>query len=708
MSKDMKVYFCSMAIEDVVLKVDGMTCSNCAAGISKTLKKSGFKDAHASFSDGEVSFTLVESHSKNEAVKKIESLGYSVVEGDEAAPKGLSSIEKKFLFSLILSLPLFLHMFVPQGWWINNPIVQISLATPVFILGTAHFGRSAWGSIKAGMANMDVLIFIGSSAAYFYSLAGTFMNWGTPKMHEFMFFETAAMIITLVLLGNVIEYRAVKKTSEQIGELTKLQSAVARIVMRVNGKEKLFETEPKAVKIGDELQINQGDHVPIDGTILSGNIEVDESAITGESAVVVKKIADQLFSGTTILEGNCRIEATATAKDSTLEKIISLVKRARREQPDIQILGDKVSGIFVPVVLGIASLTFLLAYFVFEIGLTQSIMNSIAVLVISCPCAMGLATPTAVVAGIGRAAKAGILLKGGNTLERFAKADVILFDKTGTLTTGKFSMELAENEIGLRAKELIKSLENHSSHPIARSLVSQMANTEGESISEIREVKGFGMQGKTLAGEEVFFGKDEEGKSDLILQLNGNTVCRVSIEDSIKKGAKEMVDAFKKAGLETRILSGDREKKVAQVAKKLGIKAYHAAMKPDEKLKYIETLSESKTVVMVGDGINDGPSLSRAQVGISPGGATSLAIDSARIVLMRHDEMKALVEAFKISQHTYKTIKQNLFWAFFYNALAIPIAAVGLLNPMVAALSMAFSDVIVIGNSLRLKVKKID
>jgi Cu+-exporting ATPase len=697
-----------MANEEVVLKVEGMTCSNCAAGISKTLKKAGFEDAHASFSDGEVSFTLVQDHPRTEAIQKIESLGYSVADEDESAmSKGLSTIEKKFVFSLAFALPLFLHMFVPKDWWLNDPLVQIGLSTPVFILGVLHFGKSAWGSLKGGMANMDVLIFIGSSAAYFYSLVGTVMNWGTPEMHQFMFFETAAMIITLVLLGNVIEHRAVKKTSEQIGELTKLQSAVARIVMRMNGKEKLFETEPTAVKIADELQVNQGDHIPVDGRIISGNIEVDESAITGESDIVIKQKGDSLFSGTTVLEGNCRIEATATTKDSTLEKIISLVKRARREQPDIQILGDKVSAIFVPVVLGIASLTFLLAYFAFEIGLTQSIMNAIAVLVISCPCAMGLATPTAVVAGIGRAAKTGILLKGGNTLERFAKADVILFDKTGTLTTGEFSVELKNNEIGERAKELIKSLENHSSHPIARSLVSQMVDIEPESITDIREVKGFGMVGKTARGKKVFFGKDEEANSDLVLQLNGKTVCRVDIADSIKEGAEEMVAVFKKAGLETKILSGDREKKVAQVAKKLGVEAYQAAMKPDEKLKYIEALSENKIVVMVGDGINDGPALSRAQVGISPGGATSLAIDSARVVLMRHDEMQALIDAYKISQHTYKTIKQNLFWAFFYNVLAIPIAAVGLLNPMVAALSMAFSDVIVIGNSMRLKVKKI-
>jgi len=704
----MKPYFCSMASEEVVLKVEGMTCSNCAAGISKTLKKTGFEDAHANFSDGEVTFTTVASHTRDEAVKKIENLGYSVVENEATQNKGFSSIEKKFFFALLFSLPLFMHMFVPHDWWLNDPVVQIALSTPVYILGVLHFGKSAWGSLKGGMANMDVLIFTGSSAAYFYSLAGTFMNWGTPEMHGFMFFETAAMIITLVLLGNVIEHRAVQKTSEQIGELTKLQSAVARIVMRMNGKEKIFDTDPKTVKIGDELQINDGDHIPVDGKLLSGRVEVNESAITGESDIVVKNTGDTVYSGTTVQGGNCRLEATAMAKDSTLEKIISLVKRARREQPDIQILGDKVSSIFVPAVLIISSVTFLLAFFLFEIGLTQSIMNSIAVLVISCPCAMGLATPTAVVAGIGRAAKKGILLKGGNTLERFAKADVILFDKTGTLTTGKFSMSTRENEIGNRAMSLIKSLENHSSHPIAKSLVELMSETEPEILTQIVELKGSGMKGISQSGEAIFFGKDEEAISDLILTIDKKVVCRVDIEDSIKENANEMVQAFREAGLTPEILSGDREAKVARVARQLGIEKFKAAMNPNEKLDYIEALSQNKIVVMVGDGINDGPSLSRAQVGISHGGATTLAIDSARVVLMRPDEMQALIDAYRISKATYKTIKQNLFWAFFYNVLAIPIAAVGLLNPMVAALSMAFSDVIVIGNSLRLKVKKID
>jgi len=696
-----------MSAQEITLKVEGMTCSNCAAGISKSLTKAGFKNAHASFSDGEVSFALNDEHTTEEAIDQIKSLGYNIVEADSAEDSGLSQIEKKFLFSLIFSLPLLIHMFVGKDSWLNLPLIQIALATPVLLLGIAHFGKSAWGSIKGGMANMDVLIFVGSSSAFVYSLAGTLLTWGSQQVHQYMFFETAAMIITLVLMGNVIEHRAVKKTSAQIGELTKLQTSVARIVMRLGEKEKFFETEPKNVKIDDELQINEGDHVPVDGTIISGEIQVDESAITGESELITKSCGDILYSGTTLASGNCRIRASAQAKDSTLEQIIELVKRARREQPDIQILGDKVSSIFVPAVLGIASLTFVLSYFVLDLSLTAAIMNSIAVLVISCPCAMGLATPTAVVVGIGKAAKRGILIKGGNTLERLAKTEIAIFDKTGTLTTGDFAFHFEENKIGDRAQRLIKSLEAHSSHPVARSLNKFLMDHEAEELMEIKEKKGQGMFAKSANGERVYFGVDTDEKSDLVLKLDDSIVYRVNVKDQLKPGAEEMIKYFHDAGIKTIILSGDKEEKVVQAAGALGINEFHFRMKPEEKLEYIKSLSENKNVIMVGDGINDGPALSLAQVGISHGGASSLAIDSARVVLMRSDEMNALLDAVKISKETYKTIKQNLFWAFFYNILAIPVAAVGLLNPMIAALSMAFSDVIVIGNSLRLKIKNI-
>ncbi len=275
---------------EISLHVEGMTCNNCAAGISKSLQNSGFKDADASFLDGEVTFSAIAGKSVDEAIKNIESLGYQVKSDEEAevVNPGLSKIEKKFLFSLIFTFPLFLHMFAPKDWWINDPIVQIALCTPVYLIGFFHFGKSAWGSLKAGMANMDVLIFIGSTAAFAYSLIGTIIFWQQPQMHDYMFFETAATIITLVLLGNVLEHRSIQQTTKSIGELTKMESSVARIVMRMNGKEKIFETNPKAVKQGDELQVNEGDHFPVDGKVLKGTALVDESAITGESELVRK------------------------------------------------------------------------------------------------------------------------------------------------------------------------------------------------------------------------------------------------------------------------------------------------------------------------------------------------------------------------------------------------------------------------------------
>jgi Cu+-exporting ATPase len=514
-----------------------------------------------------------------------------------------------------------------------------------------------------------------------------------------------------VLLGNVLEHRSIQQTAVNIGELTKMQAAVARIVMRVNGKEKLFETEAKNVKAGDELQVNEGDHLPTDGKVLSGSALVDESAITGESDPVEKKEGSLVFSGTTLVSGNIRVEASVAARESTLQKIIDLVKKARKDQPQIQKLGDKVSSIFVPVVLGISALTFVLAYFAFQIGLTQSLMNAVAVLVISCPCAMGLATPTAIVAGVGRAAKNGILIKGGSTLERFAQGTTIIFDKTGTLTTGKFNATWVQNSIGDRAQALIKGLESHSSHPIAKALLSHWPGTEPEVLTDIREVKGEGMYGLTTTGEKVFFGTAgtlSGDKADLELTIEGKNVATLAIQDDIKPGAKSMVHVFKSEGFTPIVLSGDKKEKVLTVARALGIESAHYAMSPQAKLDFIEEAASKETVVMVGDGINDGPALSRAQVGISPGGASALALDSARVVIMHPDEMDSLAYSFKISKHTYRTIKENLFWAFFYNVMAIPLAAFGFLNPMIAALAMAFSDVVVIGNSLRLKVKKLN
>lgn len=698
-----------MSEKDVLLKVDGMTCNNCAAGISKSLRSKGFLNADASFIDGEVTFSLTDGKSSGGAIEQIESLGYKVIDSASLHPQGMSTIEKKFLFALLFTVPLFMHMFVPHNWWLNNPLVQLGICAPVYILGFLHFGKSALGSIKARYANMDVLIFLGSTAAFVYSLVGTYLHWASPEVHNYLFFETTATIITLVLLGNVLEHRSIEQTSKYLGELSSMESQIARIILQVGTREKIYETEPKAVKAGDLLQVNEGDRFPVDGIVQSGFAYADESAITGESAPAEKKPGRQVYSGTVNLSGNVRITATAAAQDSTLQKIVELVKKARRDQPEIQKLGDKVSGIFVPVVLAIATLTLLITWFVLDKSLTQSLMNAIAVLVISCPCAMGLATPTAVVAGVGRAAKNGILIKGGSTLERFAKANTIVFDKTGTLTTGHFEIEIVENTLGNRSLAIIKSLEMGSSHPIARSITKCWPEVLPEPLSDISESKGKGMNGYTAKGELVFFGSTPEGsKADLELKIDGIVQAALRISDALKPSAAGMIRSFKDEGFDVILLSGDKEQKVAAVARATGISEYHYGVSPSEKLNLLEILSAEKIVVMVGDGINDGPALSRAQVGIAPGSSSALALDSARIVLMNPAEMESLVMAHKISKHTYLTIKENLFWAFFYNVVAIPIAAAGFLNPMVAALAMAFSDVVVIGNSLRLKSKKLN
>lgn len=699
-----------MANQEVLLKVDGMTCNNCAAGIAKTLKQVGFADADANFLEGEVSFTLTEGQSVQPALDALADLGYTVQSESSKESGRWSRIEKKFAFSALFTLPLLLHMVLPAHSVLHKPEVQIALCLPVYLLGFVHFGKSAWGSLKAGMANMDVLIFMGSTAAFGYSLAGTMLHWGSSEAAHYLYFETTATIITLVLLGNVLEHRSVKETTRSLVELAKLEAPVARIVMRVGTSERIFETEPAVVKPGDLLQINEGDRVPADAHVESGVALVDESAITGEAEPVRKQHGDVLRSGTLVLSGNLRATATAPAKESTLQKIAELVKKARRDQPHIQQLGDKVSTIFVPVVVAIAIGTFTVTWLILDKGVQTSLMNAIAVLVISCPCAMGLATPTAVVAGVGRAARMGILIKGGSTLERFAQVGTMAFDKTGTLTTGAFKPVLVSTQIGKRALALAKGLEAASSHPIARSIRSAWPETAPEMVYDLREEKGKGVSGLTANGETVRIGRAPAAhirEADLALYLNEEPVALLSITDRLKPGAAQAIQALKAGGLKVALLSGDRADRVKAIAEKVGIAEWKAEMTPEEKLLWLEEEGKERFVAMTGDGINDGPALARAHVGIAPAQSSALAFDLARVVILGHNELEAVVMAWKVSKHTYLTIKQNLFWAFFYNVVAIPIAAAGFLNPMIAALAMAFSDVVVIGNSIRLKYKNL-
>ncbi len=691
------------------LEVEGMTCANCAAGIKKHLENKGLQDVNVNFSTGEASWENDKNQDKNDVAKTITSLGYKIKSSSKEEEKGLSKVEKYFYFTLIFTLPLFSHMFFPKGSIIQNPLLQFILCLPVYIIGVSYFGKSAWGSIKTGIPNMDVLIFTGSSAAFFYSIYGWLINYGTPAVHHYLFFETSATIITLVLLGNVLEHKSVKKTTTAIGDLTAIQKVIAK--KEIEGK--ITEVNFEDIRVNDILVINSGDKIPTDGIIISGTSYIDESMITGESIPIDKTTGDEVIGGTIITDGNLKIKATKIGDDTLLSQIIELVKNAQNNKPNIQKLGDQVSAVFVPVVLTISLATFFIGHYFFNIEIQDAFLRSIAVLVISCPCAMGLATPTAVMVGIGRAAKNGILIKGGDTLEKLASIKTIVFDKTGTLTTGKFIvsqftvLDGDENDV----KNIIYNIEQHSSHPIAKSLCNAFKeNSSLLKLSDITEEKGISISANiddniyTIGSSKIYSSPE---KYDLFVLKNKELIATLNISDELKTNTDLVISSLHKRGYTTTLLSGDKKEKCNQIASELGIITTYSEQLPQDKIEKIEELVSSNKTAMVGDGINDAPALAKATIGISLGNATQIAIQSADVVLLNNEDLSQLPQTMQIGKHTLLTIKQNLFWAFAYNIVAIPIAVMGLLNPMWGALFMAFSDVIVIGNSIRLRYKNI-
>lgn len=693
----------------VELHVTGMHCNNCALSVHKMLEKKGYQNVFVSFANEEVKFTADKGLNVNNVIQDIEGLGFKVQQEEQGFVKEgfLGKIEHKFIFSLLFTLPLFLHMFLPFHW-LHNPYVQLSLCLPVFVLGCAYFGKSAINSIKAGVPNMDVLIFVGSTSAFIYSIIGTLLGLGP----NYMFYETTATIITLVLLGNVFEKRSVTQTTSAVKDLMKIQ--VDSAVRIVNGQAERVDINQ--LKIGDTLLVNEGDKIPTDGDIVWGEASVNESMLTGESIPVEKGKYDAVIGGTILERGSIRMLVTKVGNKTVLAQIIDLMKRAQAAKPPIQRLGDKVAAIFVPVVIGIALLTFVLAYFAFDIGFRQALLNAIAVMVISCPCAMGLATPTAVMVGLGRSAKQGVLIKGGDTVEEMTNLKYMVFDKTGTLSTGKFKIRDIKSELSdIETATLIHGLESYSNHPIAKSLVNAFANREKRKIvfTQVKEEKGLGIKAMDSEGHRYQIGSKqlvedskELGNYDVFLLRDDELVVRIAIDDEIKAGAKELVQTLKGQQIIPVILSGDRKEKCDALAASIGITEVYAEKLPHEKLELIESLKQGGKVAMVGDGINDGPALTTADVGVSLGDASQVAIQSAKVVLLNND-LQSITTLLKIGKHTLLTIKQNLFWAFFYNIFAIPLAAFGFLSPMLAALAMACSDVVVIGNSIRLKFKKL-
>lgn len=696
-------------------EVDGMTCVNCAAGVERFLSRKGMKDIFVDFAAKEVRFINEDEALDLEILKNgIRKMGYTIVEEGQKVP--FWTLTRKLLISAILTFPLFAnHLLMLAGLHIhvlNQLWVQILLATPVFAVGVMHFGKSALASLRERYPNMDVLIFLGSSAAYVYSIIGTVL--GEP---DYIFYETAASIITLVLLGNWLEERAVSKTNSAIEALESLKPAKAKVLMPSGTIVSLNIAE---VEKGQTLIINEGDAIPADGKVLEGSGDADEAFLTGESMPVYKEQGSKVTGGTTLLRGNMKVEVLATGESSMLGQIIRMVKKAQQEKPGIQRLADKISAVFVPVVVGISLMTLFTGHFVFDLSFSRALMNSIAVLVISCPCAMGLATPTAVSVGVGRMAREGILVKGGRTLEQFAGIKRIVFDKTGTLTTGDFKVTDVWYAEGNQDETngLIYSLEQNSSHPIANSLLawlSQKGVKPQSNLEDIHEIKGLGMEGRDRDGQVYRIGSAVilpkaqlafKEKYQVFFLKNQDLLAAFALTDALARGAVDTLDYLHRSQVQTVLLSGDQDRKVREVAGKLKIDSFFAEQSPADKLDKIEKWSTEMPTAMVGDGINDAAALARANIGVSLGNASQVAINAAEMVLLG-GRMDQLIRALAISRETLLTIRQNLFWAFAYNIVAIPMAAMGFLNPMYGAMFMAFSDVVVIGNSLRLNIKKI-
>ena len=707
-------------MEKVDWKVDGMTCSNCALSISKYLGKEGAKEIKVNSIDGAVSFLVTNELSLPSIKKGIGSLGYTVLqqnghgqEYDSNSGTFLSTNKKRFFFCLPFTLVLMLHMV--DRWvhipWVMNPWVQMALCLPVFLVGMWYFGRSALKSIMGGMPNMNVLIALGALAAFVYSLAGAILNLG----HDYLFFETSASIITLVLLGNFMEEASIQSTQRAIKSLAKSQKVMANMIaFDDKHQEQIFSVENTQLRTGDLVLIKNGEQVPIDCKILWGDAMVNEAIITGESIPVSKQKKDFLIGGSVLESGLIKAQVTATGKDTVLSGILKMVQDAQGEKPPMQKMADKISAVFVPVVIGIALFTFILTYTVADKSLGVSLMRAIAVLVISCPCAMGLATPAAIAVGLGRAAKNGILFRNASSLETFKDIRQVVFDKTGTLTTGNFVVAAYHTTIeDTLFKQLVYSLEKFSNHPLGKSVSALWKTNEIIAWKNVEEIKGMGIKATDKEGNLYEAGSYKimpQGFTDvnhnIFITKNNSLVGWIDVSDAIRPEAITVINWLAAKNIKTILLSGDRTEKCALIAQQLGINEVFAEQSPQQKLEKISALSTQMPTAMVGDGINDAPALAKATLGISLSDASQIAMQSADVILMNHG-IKNLPQALGLGKHTYLTIKQNLFWAFLYNIVAIPIAAFGFLTPTVAALAMGLSDVVLAINSVRLFVKKV-
>jgi Cu+-exporting ATPase len=737
----------------IELDIEGMDCPACALKIEKKISKlKGIESIKVNLASETASIEYsAENVDLNTIKSEISSIGYRAVEQDidkneeEAENQKKLLVQKlknKIIVSIVLSAIIFsLGMKEHIGFLSSIPTdlanwISLPLSTIVVFWCGLKFLKGFWLALKTGMADMDSLIAIGTLSAYIYSLFIIFFPHLSGEHNHTVYFESAAMIITFIMLGNYLEAKLKSKTQYAIKSLTGLQVKDATVV---SGSAEL-KVPIKNVKVNDVVLVKPGERIPVDGVVTEGSSAVDESMITGESIPDEKVAGKKVIGGTINLNGFLKIRAEKVGKDSFLAKIINLVKDAQKSKPKIQRIADKVSAVFVPIVIVIALGTFFAWFYPFGQTFSYSLLKSVAVLIIACPCALGLATPIAIVLGVGKAAENKILFNNAEAIENVNKIDTIVFDKTGTLTYADFTVSetialngLPENEI----LHIAASIENYSEHPIAKAIVdyykkSNSGNTDLYNVDDFKMTSGIGVEaniagklyrlgGANMVNKYALTGNFDSTTADNISNLKNiylfersNLIGEIRISDRIKPEASRVINKLKADNYNISLISGDSKQETEKIASELGIEDFHFQILPDGKQELISAMQSSgKKVAMVGDGINDAPSLSKADLGIAIGTGQDIAIESADVILVKGD-LENLLALFKISNKTIRIIKQNIFWAFFYNAAAIPIAA-GILvpwgitiSPVMASMFMALSDVVtVLGNSMRLKYMKI-
>ena len=741
-------------MKNSTFNVTGMSCASCARTVENALNKNEDIKASVNIATEKVNIEYDENKYNFEKIKKIvENSGYGLVETLSEEQKmqmyedKIKSLKNKLILAVVFAIPLIYismgHMMGIHLPDIVNPkknaaiysIVQLLMTIPVVYAGRDFFIHG-FKNLARKSPTMDSLIAMGASAAIIYSLYATYMTITVdPEYHMNLYFESAGTIITLILLGKLLEARTKGQTSSAIKKLIGLQPKKAKIIENGAEKEVLIEN----IKVGDIIVVKPGEKIAVDGKIVSGNTSVDEAMITGESIPVSKNPGDKVIGGSINKNGSIQFEATEIGKDTVLSQIIKLVEEAQGSKAPISRMADIVAGYFVPIVIVIATVTGII-WFISGSGLTAALTFFISVLVIACPCALGLATPTSIMVGTGKGAENGILIKSGEALETAHKIKTVVLDKTGTITKGKpvlTDLKVYNNFDGNEILQLAASAENNSEHPLAEAIVNgaKERNVEFKQYDKFRAMPGYGIRA-TIDDKEIQIGnrklmasrkisteaaeKDyeilsNEGKTPMFISVNNELAGLIAVADVVKETSKAAIERMHKLGLKVIMLTGDNEKTAKYIAKEVGIDKVIAEILPFQKSEEVKKLQEAgEFVAMVGDGINDSPALAQANVGIAIGSGTDVAIESADIVLIRND-LNDVAGAIALSKATITNIKENLFWAFFYNVIGIPFAA-GIfyaffngpkLDPMIAAFAMSLSSVSVLMNALRLKFFKV-